>query len=326
MWIFVLGDMIQSLLCRFTRRLPPLTTLLFVVVISLGCAKADLKLMRLPTAVVGKTYDASVSVEVEKLWNDYYYTELQSGDLPGGVGISSGGRFYGMPSEVGIFYFNLSAYSVVKKSTDNDWSFWEDDYYYDYVNARDSEIFMLFVTEASRNASCPSPAAVSGTPALCLGHNQASTFAKGDSFVLDVTSFFPEDQLETGFLTDVTLAIHYDPDLFEPDMSAFDESGIREVMILAGAGMDLSIPEEGVLVLDIQAPENILERSGRIFDITFVAKTDLQKGTYGFDAEWISGVAQEVTDGFAILPGSLTVFVDPAIEADTSDTASSESI
>lgn len=276
---------------------------------SISCAKADLKAERLPTAVVGQIYDHSVSVAVEDLWNDYYYTEFNSGDLPGGVDVSSRGQFYGIPAEPGIYYFNLSAYSVVRKHND-DFFFWGNDYYYDYVNARDSQIFMLFVTESSSNVECPLPSALAGLSALCLGNIDKSSLAENETAILDINLFFDDELRKTKILTDLTITLSYDPDFFEPDLNTFDSQWVREVLDVAGATVDVDVPEAGILILNIRAAGNLLERSGRILDIPFVARGAIPPGDYGFEALIESADNPDVAGGAVVLPGQVTVYFD----------------
>lgn len=276
---------------------------------SISCAKADLKAERLPTAVVGQIYNYGVSVEVEDLWNDYYYTEFNSGDLPDGVDVSSWGRFYGIPTEPGIYYFNLSAFSVVRQN-DDDFFFWDDDYYYDYVNARDSEIFMLFVTESSTNVECPVPNDLTGPSTLCLGNIDKSSLAENETAILDINLFFADGLRTTETLTDLTITISYSPDFFEPDLNTFDSQWVREVLDVAGATVDVDVPEDGVLVLNIRAAGNILERSGRTFDIPFVARGNLSPGDYAFEATMVSADNSELAGGAVVLPGQVTVYFE----------------
>lgn len=253
------------------------TLLIIFVLFQFSACGVNLMSGRLGIAVFDKEYSEYLGADDNDwtIWgNEEMLFDLVDGSLPGGLSLSSNGEISGTPSEIGIFEFEVRAYSI-----EYGWNSWDDEY--DDVSY-DDEWFTLLVTEESTNVNCPSPDDETTTETyLCVGTPSATTVAQNEAVEMDINWFFNFDEAENFNINTVDFTITYDYTYWLIDTDELNSQILREAVTEADQESSFDGNTVGqVRVILTAGEDDEFIASGRVMDLNFYAIQDIPAGEY----------------------------------------------
>lgn len=205
-------------------------------------------------------------------FDDSHSVYWTGGMLPLGVNVSRSGVISGIPTQNGIFDFELTAY--------------DDDYHYNSYEgeddplSEDSEWYRLFVATPSSNNNCPNLTNYNGKNiAVCLGSVviDSETNEAGRAVDLDVTIAIPRSIASSIKTTRVEMIIVFDPNYLEPD---FELDILRgELADYGNAQISFESIDERQVKVTFTAQSKSLNVSGQLMKIPFTILEPVDKRT-----------------------------------------------
>lgn len=277
----------------------------------------ELKDQTLETAIINEPYSHNLKTAHHNWgvgWRDDHFLKQTSGDIPDGLGVTSGGNIVGTPLAKGEFKFRVSVFS-----------FEEGLFEEDEVETEDSAWFILFVTEASTNADCPLPSNVDVTELhLCLGTLTKTAVKIDEEVELDVNYYINLSQADSANhdVNQIAMTITYDATSFSLDDAKLNSQLLQEAATRTAATVTF-VNNPGELKVEMTAVDKPFLRPGRLMNIPFKAIKDLDQASYAFT---LTNPIYTPSDPDMILPatvavdGSLTVEVPATVPATPTET------
>lgn len=301
-------------------------TIIAFFLLNLSACGVDLFCDRLSIAVLDEEYSEFLGADDNdwSLWgNEDMVFDFVGGDLPDGLSISSDGEITGIPTEVGIFEFEVRAYAL-----DYGWGSWDsenDDVDYD------DEWFTLLVTEASTNGNCPAPDDETTTETyLCVGTPSATTVALDEAVAMDINWFFGFGNARDYNIDTVDFTITYDTTYWSIDTNELNSQILREAVTEAEQESSFDGSTVGQIRVILTAGEDEeFSASGRVMDLNFYAIQNIPAGEYPITITLnsiVSGSDDVSLPTTIEIDGSITVeeTIAEEAEADVSETIQTE--
>lgn len=246
----------------------------FLTTIFSACG-ANLHITTLDVGLLNEAYTYQLmAVDDSWDWPDTHeFVYKNASGLPDGVYVSSDGVVFGTPTEVGIYDFLVTVYSIDYDYFD-DWDFWDDwdSCCNDSTVTFDSEILTLFVTEANSNPACPSPADRDTQETyICIGSPEVTTLQTNEEVTLDISYHVKLDNAEDYDTDTIDFTIYYDEDLFAIDTNLLNSQLLREAATFADATVSFDDSTPGALRIVMTANGDSFLKPGRLIDLPVYA-------------------------------------------------------
>lgn len=265
----------------------------------------ELKDQTLETAIINEPYSHNLKTAHHNWgvgWRDDHFLKQTSGDIPDGLGVTSGGNIVGTPLAKGEFKFRVSVFSFEEGLFDED-----------EVETEDSAWFILFVTEASTNGNCPLPSNVDVTELhLCLGTLTKTEVKNDEEVALDINYYVNSSQADSANydVNQMAMTITYDATSFSMDDAKLNSQLLAEAATRTEATVTFT-NNPGELHVELTAVKKPFLRPGRLMNIPFKAIKDLDQTSYTFT---LTSTTYTQSDPDMILPASVALDGELTVE------------